>query len=105
MKPTIEILEEAREELCGILDHISCMFGLEDELYVDLEKVEAKLSLISKRLTNPVVQQEPSKHIPKDPYKKTSDFAEVKAFVDAGKLPPLGSVKTGIQYLNSKKGN
>ncbi len=36
INPTIEILEEAREELCGILDHISCMFGLEDELYVEL---------------------------------------------------------------------
>lgn len=58
IKPTIEILEEAREELCGILDHISCMFGLEDELYVDLEKVEAKLSIIYKRLTEPVVPQE-----------------------------------------------
>ena len=57
MKPTIEILEEAREELCGVLDQISCMFGLEDELYVDLEKVEAKLSIIYKRLTEPVEQQ------------------------------------------------
>ena len=58
IKPTIEILEEAREELCGILDHISCMFGLEDELYVDLEKVEAKLTQIYKRLMEPVVPQE-----------------------------------------------
>lgn len=57
IKPTVEILEEAREELCGILDHIACMFGFEDELYVDLEKVEAKLSLIYKRLTEPVTQQ------------------------------------------------
>lgn len=57
IKPTIEILEEAREELCGILDQISCMFGLEDELYVDLEKVEAKLSIIYKRLTDSVVPQ------------------------------------------------
>lgn len=57
MNPTIELLDEAREELCGILDHISCMFGLEDELYTDLEKVEAKLSIIYKRLTEPVEQQ------------------------------------------------
>ena len=57
IKSTIEILEETREELCGILDHISCMLGLEDELYVDLEKVEAKLSIIYKRLTEPVEQQ------------------------------------------------
>lgn len=57
IKPTVELLDEAREDLCGILDHIACMFGLEDELYVDLEKVEAKLSIIYKRLSNPVVQQ------------------------------------------------
>ena len=55
--PTVELLDEAREELCGILDHIACMFGLEDELYIDLEKVEAKLSIIYKRLTNPITQQ------------------------------------------------
>lgn len=58
IKPTVEILEEARDELGGILDHIACMFGLEDELYTDLEKVEAKLSQVYKRLTNPVVPQE-----------------------------------------------
>ena len=58
IKPTVELLEEAREELCGILDHIACMFGLEDELYVDLEKVEAKLSVIARRLTNPITPQE-----------------------------------------------
>ena len=56
--PTVQLLEEAREELCGCLDHIACMFGLEDELYTDLEKVEAKLTQVYKRLTNPVEQQE-----------------------------------------------
>lgn len=58
IKPTVELLEEAREELCGILDHIHCMVGPEDELYVDLEKVEAKLTQIYKRLTSPAVPQE-----------------------------------------------
>ena len=58
IKSTVEILEEAREELCGILDQLACMFGLEDELYTDLEKVEAKLTQVYKRLTNPITQQE-----------------------------------------------
>ena len=58
IKPTVELLDEAREELCGILDYIACAFGLEDELYVDLEKVEAKLTQVYKRLANPVVQHE-----------------------------------------------
>lgn len=57
IKPTTQLLEEVREELCGILDCIHYMFGPEDELYVGLEEVEAKLSIIYKRLSNPVEQQ------------------------------------------------
>lgn len=58
IKPTVEILEEAREELCGVLDQLACMFGLEDEFYTDLEKVEEKLTQVYKRLANPVIPQE-----------------------------------------------
>ena len=31
------------------------------------------------------------------------DFETVKSYVEAGKLPPLGSVESGIQYINSDK--
>ena len=57
IKSTVEILEKAREELCGILDQLACMFGLEDELYTDLLKVESKLTVIASRLSNPITQQ------------------------------------------------
>ena len=61
MKPTVELLEEAREELCGCLDCIHHMLGPEDELYIGLEGVEAKLTQVYKRLVHPVVQQEEAK--------------------------------------------
>jgi hypothetical protein len=100
--PTKQLAAEALEELSDVLDFIASEKGEEDPMYLALSGVEEKLHIILRRLSHPVVQQETKKHIPEDPYKKASDFAEVKACVDAGKLPPLGSVKTGIQYINSK---
>ena len=103
IKPTDQLLEEAREDLAEIIDYVAAETA-DVSLLLWLQDLELKFGTIYRRLSRPVVQQEPKKHIPEDPYKENSDFSEVKAYVDAGKLPPLGSVKTGIQYIN-KKGN
>ena len=99
--PTKQLTAEALEELSEIIEYVASETA-DVSLLLWLQELELKLGIIHRRLSNMVVQQETKKHIPSDPYKKNSDFAEVKACVDAGKLPPLGSVKTGIQYINSK---
>jgi hypothetical protein len=101
IKPTVQLLEEAKEDLSEIIDYVAAETA-DVSLLLWLQDLELKFGTIYRRLSHPVVQQETKKHVPEDPYKKTSDFAEVKACVDAGKLPPLGSVKTGTQYINSK---
>ena len=104
IKPTVELLKEAIEDTDELIEYVLSSSGDHNlpEWLTDLKK---KIVTAYLRLSSPVVQQETKKHIPEDPYKKNSDFEEVKAYVDAGKLPPLGSIKTGIQYINSKKGN
>lgn len=88
--PTKQLATEALEELSDVLDFIASERGTNDSMYLALSAIEDKLEIIQKCLVNPAKQQ--------------SDFEIVKSYVEEGKLPPLGSVKTGIQYINSKKG-
>ena len=89
IKPTVELLEEALEDTDELIDYVLSSSG-DPNLPKWLAELKGKLAIIYGRTTKPVTQQ--------------SDFEEVKSYVEAGKLPPLGSVKTGIQYIN-KKGN
>lgn len=88
IKPTTQILEEAKEDLQEIIDYVASETA-DVSLLLWLQELELKLGTVYRRLSNPVQQQ--------------SDFETVKSYVEAGKLPPLGSVKTGIQYINSDK--
>jgi hypothetical protein len=85
IKPTTQLLEEAKEDLSEIIDYVASETA-DVSLLLWLQDLELKLGTIYRRLSNPVKQQ--------------SDFETVKSYVEAGKLPPLGSVKTGIQYIN-----
>lgn len=89
IKPTTQILEEAKEDLQEIIDYVASETA-DVSLLLWLQELELKLGTIYRRLSNPIQQQQ-------------SDFETVKSYVEAGKLPPLGSVKTGIQYINSDK--
>ena len=100
--PTAQLLEEVKDDLAEIIEYVAAETA-DVSLLLWLQDLELKFGTIYRRLSQPVVQQEIKKYITEDLYnnKKDSDFAEVKAYVDAGKLPPLGSVKTGIQHINS----
>lgn len=87
IKPTIQMLEEAQADLAEIIDY-AAQETADTALLLQLQELELKLGLLYCRLKKPVKQQ--------------SDFEEVKSYVDEGKLPPLGSAKTGIQYINPK---
>jgi hypothetical protein len=82
------MLEEAKEDLVEIIDYVA-QETADTTLLLQLQKLELKLGLLYCRLLKSVKQQ--------------SDFEEVKSCIEAGTLPPLGSVKTGIQYINSTK--
>ena len=88
IKPTVELLKEAIEDTDELIEYVLSSSGDPNlpEWLTDLKK---KIHTAYCRLSSPVKQQ--------------SDFEEVKSYVDAGKLPPLGSAKTGIQYINSGK--
>lgn len=86
IKPTVEILQEAIEDLAEIIEYVASETA-DITLLTWLKDLEAKLLIIDNRLSKPVKQQ--------------SDFEEVKSCIEAGKLPPLGSIQTGIQYINS----
>lgn len=45
----VELINEALQELSGILDYISAERGLDDELYLNLSGVEEKLITVLKR--------------------------------------------------------
>lgn len=96
IKPTAQLLEEAKDDLSEIIEYVAQETD-DVSLLLRLQDLELKFGTIYRRLSAPVTQQT-KKYIPEDPYKKNSDFEEVKAYIDAGKLPPLGSVKTGIHY-------
>lgn len=101
--PTTELLKEVIEDTDELIEYVRSSSG-DPNLPEWLEDLKKKIVTVQLRLSSSVAQQEPEKYISEDLYKKNSDFAEVKAYIDAGKLPPLGSMKTGIQYIN-KKGN
>ena len=88
IKPTTQLLEEVQEDLAEITEYVASETA-DVSLLLWLQEVELKVGTIYRRLAHPVKQQ--------------SDFEEVKSYVDAGKLPPLGYAKTGIQYINSDK--
>ena len=88
IKPTPQIIEEAKNDLQEIIDYVA-QETADVTLLLQLQDLELKFNTIYRRLSQPVKQQ--------------SDFETVKAYVEAGKLPPLGSVESGIQYINSKK--
>ena len=88
IKPTPELIVEVRDCLEEIIEYVASETA-DITLLTWLKDLEAKLLIIDNRLTGPVKQQ--------------SDFEEVKSYVKAGKLPPLDSAKTGIQYINSNK--
>jgi hypothetical protein len=88
IKPTAQLLEEAKEDLSEIIDYVASETA-DVSLLLWLQDLELKFGTIYRRLSKPVKQQ--------------SDFEEVKSCIEAGKLPPLGSIKTGIQYINSDK--
>ena len=88
IKPTPELIVKARDCLEEIIEY-GASETADITLLTWLKDLEAKLLIIDNRLTSPVKQQ--------------SDLEEVKSYVKAGKLPPLDSAKTGIQYINSNK--
>lgn len=101
--PTAEILKEAIEDADELIEYVLSSSG-DPNLPEWLEDLKKKIVTAYLRFSNPVAQQESDKDISENSNKKDSDFVEVKAYIKAGKLPPLGSVKNGIQYIN-KKGN
>lgn len=88
IKPTPELIVEARDCLEEIIEYVASETA-DITLLIWLKDLEAKLLIIDNRLTKPVKPQ--------------SDFEEIKSCIEAGRLPPLGSAKTGIQYINSNK--
>lgn len=88
IKPTAEILQEAIEDTDELIEYVLSSSG-DPNLPEWLEALKKKIVTVQLRLSKPVKQQ--------------SDFEEVKSCIEAGKLPPLGSAKTGIQYINSNK--
>lgn len=88
IKPTPELIVEARDCLEEIIEYVASETA-DITLLIWLKDLEAKLLIIDNRLTKPVKPQ--------------SDFEEIKSCIEAGRLPPLGSAKTGIQHINSEK--
>ena len=89
IKPTAQLLEELKEDFVEVTEYVASETA-DVSLLLWLQEMELKFSTIYRRLSSPVKQQ--------------SDFETVKSYVEEGKLPPIGSAKTGIQYIN-KKGN
>ena len=85
IKPTTQLLEEVKEDLAEITEYVASE-SADVSLLLWLQEVELKFNTIYRRLAHPVKPQ--------------SDFETVKSYVEAGKLPPLGSLKTGIQEIN-----
>ena len=85
IKPTNQLLEEAKDDLAEIIEYVASETA-DISLLLQLQDLELKLNTIYRRVSSPLKQQ--------------SDFETVKSYVDEGKLPPLGSMKTGIQSIN-----
>lgn len=85
IKPTSQLLEEAKDDLAEIIEYVASATA-DVSLLLWLQDLELKFNTIYRRVSNPIKQQ--------------SDFETVKSYVDEGKLPLLGSMKTGIQSIN-----
>lgn len=81
-KPTTQLLEEVKEDLAEITEYVASETA-DVSLLLWLQEVELKVGTLYRRLAHPVKPQ--------------SDLETVKSYVEAGKLPPLGSMTTGIQ--------
>ena len=66
MKPTVELLAEAIDDIGETLSYTALNPKIENGLL----KALAKLRLVYSRLVNPVTQQETKRHIPDNPYKR-----------------------------------
>ena len=82
IKPTAQLLEELKEDFIEVTEYVASETA-DVSLLLWLQEMELKFGTIYRRLAHPVKQQ--------------SDFETVKSYVEAGKLPPLGSMTTGIQ--------
>lgn len=83
IKPTTQLLEEAKEDLSEIIEYVASETA-DVSLLLWLQELELKFNTIYRRLSNPVVPQETSKTT-----NPSSDFDYVASYVRAGKLPPL----------------
>ena len=82
--PTIELLKEAIEDTDELIEYVLSSSG-DPNLPEWLKDLKRKISTVYCRLTSPVKQQ--------------SDAKDFIALVQAGKLPPIGESKFGIQYI------
>lgn len=57
IKPTAQLLEEAKEDLQEIIDYVASE-SADVSLLLWLQELELKLGTIYRRLTNPIIQQE-----------------------------------------------
>ena len=96
--PTVEILREVLEDTDELIEYVLSSSG-DPNLPKWLTDIKTKVAVAYGRLSSPVEQQETKKHIPEDPFKKNSNFEDFTALVRAGKLPPIGESKFGIQYI------
>ena len=81
--PTTELLKEAIEDTDELIEYVLSSSG-DPNLPEWLEDLKRKIHTAYCRLTSPVQQQ--------------SDAEDFIASVQAGKLPPIGESKFGIQY-------
>lgn len=81
--PTTELLKEAIEDTDELIEYVLSSSG---DLNISkwLIDLKAKIAIAYGRLSSPVKQQ--------------SDAKDLVALVQAGKLPPIGESKFGIQY-------
>lgn len=56
IKPTVQLLEEAKDDLAGIIDYVA-QETADVSLLLWLQDLELKLGTIYRRLAHPVVQQ------------------------------------------------
>ena len=83
IKPTIEILKEAIEDVDELIEYVLSSSG-DPNLPKWLMDIKTNIAIAYGRLSSPVQQQ--------------SDAKDFIASVRAGKLPPIGESKFGIQY-------
>lgn len=82
--PTTELLKEAIEDTDELIEYVLSSSG-DPNLPEWIEDLKQKIHTAYCRLSSPVKQQ--------------SDVKDFIASVQAGKLPPIGASKVGIQYV------